>query len=122
MLNTIFMKRYVLFVLSFLLIVFSCLGQSMQCKGITQKGERCKRMTTNTNGFCYQHQNQIPNQTKQGTTVNSPGNQAKDAPKVKSTSATSQCKGITKKGERCKRMTTNSKGYCSQHQSQVKEE
>jgi endonuclease G len=29
---------------------------SVQCSGITKAGNRCKRMTTNANGRCYQHQ------------------------------------------------------------------
>lgn len=29
---------------------------SRQCTGITKAGARCKRMTTNANGKCYQHQ------------------------------------------------------------------
>jgi len=28
---------------------------SVQCSGKTKKGARCKRMTTNGNGRCYQH-------------------------------------------------------------------
>jgi endonuclease G len=28
---------------------------SVQCNGITQKGARCKRMTLDPSGFCYQH-------------------------------------------------------------------
>lgn len=28
---------------------------SVQCSGRTQAGARCKRMTTNSNGRCYQH-------------------------------------------------------------------
>lgn len=28
---------------------------SVQCSGTTQKGARCRRMTTNPNGRCYQH-------------------------------------------------------------------
>ena len=28
---------------------------SVQCHGITQKGARCKRMTLDPSGFCYQH-------------------------------------------------------------------
>jgi len=32
--------------------------KSVQCKGITQNGTRCKRMTTNENGYCWQHQDQ----------------------------------------------------------------
>jgi len=30
-----------------------------------------------------------------------------------------QCKGITKAGARCKNKTTNSNGYCHMHQAQV---
>ncbi|MFY8171328.1 MAG: DNA/RNA non-specific endonuclease, partial [Sphingobacteriaceae bacterium] len=28
---------------------------SVQCSGITKAGNRCKRMTTNASGRCYQH-------------------------------------------------------------------
>lgn len=28
---------------------------SVQCSGTTKKGPRCKRMTTSSNGRCYQH-------------------------------------------------------------------
>jgi endonuclease G len=31
-------------------------SQSVQCSGITRAGRRCKRMTRNPNGKCYQHQ------------------------------------------------------------------
>jgi hypothetical protein len=30
-------------------------GQLQQCKGRTKQGNRCKRMTDNPNGYCYQH-------------------------------------------------------------------
>lgn len=30
-------------------------GEKVQCAGITQKGLRCKRTTTNANGRCFQH-------------------------------------------------------------------
>lgn len=33
-------------------------SSSVQCKGITKKGLRCKNMTLNESGFCYQHENQ----------------------------------------------------------------
>ena len=29
-----------------------------QCRGITKSGTRCKHMTDNSNGLCWQHQNQ----------------------------------------------------------------
>ena len=28
---------------------------TVQCRGTTQKGARCKRKTKNCNGYCYQH-------------------------------------------------------------------
>lgn len=31
-------------------------NQTVQCKGFTQKGTRCKHMTSIANGYCYQHQ------------------------------------------------------------------
>ena len=31
-------------------------GESVQCSGTTQAGNRCKRMTTDPSGRCYQHQ------------------------------------------------------------------
>lgn len=30
-------------------------GSSRQCSGMTKKGTRCQRVTTNSNGRCYQH-------------------------------------------------------------------
>ena len=82
-------------------------SQSVQCKGITQAGTRCKRMTTNENGYCWQHQDQV-----KGTKT------VKPTP-AKRTIAV-QCKGITQSGTRCKRKTTNLNGYGWQHQDQAK--
>jgi len=31
-------------------------GSTVQCSAITQEGARCLRMTTNSNGRCWQHQ------------------------------------------------------------------
>ncbi|MGV8018311.1 MAG: DUF5763 domain-containing protein [Ignavibacteria bacterium] len=33
-------------------------SKSVRCNGITKKGAQCKRKTTNSNGYCWQHQNQ----------------------------------------------------------------
>lgn len=33
-------------------------AESVQCKGKTKKGTRCKHMTRIANGFCYQHTSQ----------------------------------------------------------------
>lgn len=32
--------------------------QAKQCKGTTKNGTRCKHLTDNVNGFCFQHQDQ----------------------------------------------------------------
>jgi len=64
-------------------------------------------MTTNENGYCWQHQDQV-----KGTKT------VKPTP-VKRTIAV-QCKGITQSGARCKRETTYLNGYCWQHQDQAK--
>jgi hypothetical protein len=31
-------------------------GQTVQCKGTTKAGTRCKHMTSIGNGYCFQHQ------------------------------------------------------------------
>ena len=33
-------------------------GSSIQCSGITQKGNRCKKKTLNADGYCNLHRNQ----------------------------------------------------------------
>jgi len=81
-------------------------SQSVRCKGITQAGTRCKRMTTNENGYCWQHQDQV-----KGTKT------VKPIPAKRTVAV--QCKGITQSGNRCKRKTTNLNGYCWQHQDQA---
>ena len=37
------------------------LTTSVQCKGITKSGNRCKNMTLNPSGYCYLHENQSKN-------------------------------------------------------------
>lgn len=32
------------------------MNRAVQCSGYTQKGTRCKRMTKNKNGYCFQHE------------------------------------------------------------------
>jgi|SRR5690554_6509208 hypothetical protein len=32
------------------------LNKSVQCSAYTKKGNRCKRMTKNINGYCFQHE------------------------------------------------------------------
>lgn len=73
---------------------------SQQCWGTTLKGDRCRRRTTNTNGYCWQH-------TEQAAGSYHPP--AKKAAAVR-------CKGMAQDGRRCRRTTRNVSGYCWQHE------
>jgi endonuclease G len=75
---------------------------SVQCKGITKDGDRCKNKTLNENGYCYLHQSQVSGVTKDKTTQT----------KLKTSI---QCFGTTKAGTRCKHMTYSPNGKCWQH-------
>jgi len=72
---------------------------SVQCKGITKAGERCKNKTTTESGYCYIHENAQKNQEDK-----------KEKRKV-----SVQCSGTTKAGTRCKRKTYSPNGRCFQH-------
>ena len=88
------------------------LAVSVQCKGITKAGERCKNKTLNLSEHCYHHEGQINSNTKKSNTeeIKSHSNEP-----TKSSSTSVQCSGTTKSGSRCKRRTTSSSGRCYQH-------
>lgn len=78
------------------------LGDSVQCKGTTLKGERCKNKTRDKAGYCHHHVSQAD---------------GVESKKVKATRETAvQCAGTTKSGNRCKRKTKNLSGKCYQHE------
>lgn len=83
-------------------------GSSAQCLGITKKGLQCKRTTSDPSGYCYQH----VGQASSGAVI--PSNTTSTSGRTSSGSRV-QCNGITKKGARCKRMTSDPSGYCYQH-------
>jgi len=78
---------------------------SVQCKGTTKTGERCKNKTLNASGYCYLHEGQQSNQSKTQTL---PAKNERRATSV-------QCSGTTKSGTRCKHMTYSPNGKCYQH-------
>jgi endonuclease G len=78
---------------------------SVQCKGITQSGERCQNKTLNVSGYCYLHESQ------QGNNII---NQS-EPKKADRRSTSVQCSGTTQAGSRCKRMTYSPNGRCYQH-------
>ena len=81
---------------------------SVQCKGLTKSGLRCKNNTLNNIGYCYLHVSQTNEPINKSNSTESQSN-------VKKSSNTVQCSGITNTGSRCKRMTTSSSGRCYQH-------
>jgi endonuclease G len=87
-------------------------GEATQCKGFSKSSNApCKLRTTNANGYCHHHQNQI--QTAEHTQDNLQINSGK--PTETNASKALQCSGTTKAGNRCKRTTTNASGRCYQH-------
>jgi endonuclease G, mitochondrial len=86
--------------------------ESVRCNGMTKKGERCKIMTHNTSRYCFHHEGQIgseiPKTSEEQFT-------AQPTQQTTRNSTSMQCSGVTKAGNRCKRMTTNSNGRCFQH-------
>ena len=84
-------------------------GSKAQCLGITKKGLQCKRTTSDPSGYCYQHTNQASASSVVPSSSATPSRSSSIGIRV-------QCSGITKKGARCKRMTSDPSGYCYQHQ------
>lgn len=80
---------------------------SVQCKGTTKDGDRCKIYTQNPSGYCYIHENQ--QETK------SNDNQTPTQIKKDRRATSVQCSGTTKSGTRCKHMTYSPNGRCFQH-------
>lgn len=73
---------------------------STQCLGTASStGQRCKNVTTNTNGYCHVHQSQSPGYVKPA-----------------SAGYAGQCCATTKAGSRCKRQASGGSRYCWQHQ------
>jgi endonuclease G len=91
------------------------LATSVQCSGITKSGNRCKRMTYDVSGYCWQHisHNGQINSNK----VNSINSKSQSIA-TDSSAVSTRCKAITKAGTQCKRNAQPGSDYCWQHQGQ----
>lgn len=82
--------------------------ESVQCKGTTAAGTRCRHSTSIANGYCYQHTSQYQSRVNSNTTTtqqySSQGNN----------STSSYCCARTKSGGSCKRKVAGG-GRCYQH-------
>lgn len=83
-------------------------ASSVQCKGNTKKGEQCKNKTLNTSGYCHLHEGKVA--TSPESKITPPA-----TTETKKNNNSTQCSRTTKKGARCKNMTTNSNGRCYLH-------
>ena len=78
---------------------------SVQCKGTTKAGAKCKNKTLSASGYCHQHINQ--QQTNSGV-QSTPAKTGRKPVSV-------QCSGTTKASTHCKHMTYSPNGRCFQH-------
>ncbi len=72
---------------------------SVQCKGFTKKGKRCKHRTQLANGYCFQHTQQNSQETTSSQST---------------TTTTQRCGAKTQSGKPCKRKVKGG-GFCYQH-------
>jgi len=88
---------------------YSC-GGSSDASNIQLLCKKCNRSKSNS-CYCKVHNKKVGNNCCEGktTVVKSPSTTKKTS------TNSSQCTGTTKKGTRCKNMTTNSNGQCYLH-------
>jgi hypothetical protein len=94
------------------IIPYSC-GGSSDVSNIQLLCQKCNRSKSN-GCYCKIHNNKVGDNCCEGK------KKLSKSPKTSSTTkghsgSSSQCTGTTKKGARCKKMTTNSNGRCYLH-------
>lgn len=86
---------------------------SVQCKGYTQKGTRCKHKTRLANGYCYQHTKQNSSSSYNSSST-STYFRSSSSSTSRSSSTTARCGAKTQSGGYCKRKVKGG-GRCYQH-------
>jgi hypothetical protein len=94
------------------IIPYSC-GGSSDASNIQLLCQKCNRSKSNS-CYCKVHNNKVGNNCCEHKTAVSKSPQSPSTSKNTSTTS-SQCTATTKKGTRCKNMTTNSNGRCHLH-------
>ncbi len=94
------------------IIPYSC-GGITDASNIQLLCQKCNRSKSNS-CYCKIHNKKVGNNCCDGNTSISHSPKSHSSSNGTSTTS-SQCTGITKKGTRCKNMTTNSNGRCHLH-------
>jgi hypothetical protein len=92
------------------IVPYSC-GGSSDASNIQLLCIRCNRSKSNS-CYCKLHNKKVGNDCCEGVTTKT---KATESSYKKSSTAATQCIGITKKGTRCRNMTTNANGRCHLH-------
>lgn len=92
---------------------YSC-GGSSDASNIQLLCQKCNRSKSNS-CYCKVHNKKVGINCCEGNATKPESFKSSDFTTTKSSSTSRQCTGITKKGKRCRNMTTNSNGRCNLH-------
>jgi hypothetical protein len=81
--------------------------EKVKCKGVTKKGDPCKKYAINGTDFCSSHDK---------------SSDEKEVSDVAETREKIRCKGVTRKGDPCKKLCTPQEEFCAQHKDTNKED
>ena len=95
------------------IIPFSCGGQSV-VSNIQLLCQKCNRSKSNS-CYCKIHNKKVGNNCCDGNSIKKTSSSSKNSITRNGGSTSSQCSGITQKGERCRKRTTNPSGRCYLH-------
>ncbi len=102
------MKNFFLLATLFYFNIFELSAQHLKKDGTPDRRFKENRIQSNTN-------NTISTATAQSTYSNPLNTNTIDTNKNTNVNTYVQCSGMTKKGNRCKRMTNSASGRCYQH-------
>jgi hypothetical protein len=92
------------------------MAADLKCLGVTKNGDSCSRTTTNSNRYCFQHQDQYE---KSGDFKGPAGKAAGDSDARTSLhSDDDSCAGFTKEGKPCRNKSGNASDFCYLHGDQ----
>lgn len=95
------------------IIPYSC-GGSKDPSNIQLLCRRCNRSKSNS-CYCKVHNKKVGNNCCEGRTTVTKSTKSRHSA-ISTTNMATMCTGTTKKGKRCRKMTTNANGRCYLHQ------